>query len=431
MPKIVSPLDIISSYIDLNKGELRNASVQNLAVAPSSPSVGQIYFNTAQDKFFIKHSSSWASYYLNTTTLDSITLPTASVNLNSQKITNLATPTVSTDAANKAYVDGISTGISWKQSVRVASTSNLTLSNTINGSVVDGVTLSTGDRILIKNQTIGSENGIYVIQVGSPTRATDADVGTELISSACFVQSGTVNADTAWVCTNDNITIGTTSLTFVQFSGTGYTWGSGLANAGNTISVSVGKGIQIVSNAIEVKLNANGGLVKTLNTDELGINIGNGLQLLSNVISLKLDSNPGLQNLSTGLSILLAANSCLSTISGLDVTVNGGLNKTASGLQVNVDTSTIQINGSNQLSVASGIYTKKFVAAINGDNSTVNFTVTHNLNTKDVVVNVRGTTAPYVDLLVLTDVTYNINSVVIGFSTAPATGVNFSVTVIG
>lgn len=109
-------------------------------------------------------------------------------------------------------------GGSWKQSVRVATTANGTLSTAFeNGDTIDGVTLATGDRILIKNQSTASQNGIYTVNAsGSPTRATDADTGAEIRGAVVFVEQGNVNADTMWVLsTNAPITIDSTSLSFI------------------------------------------------------------------------------------------------------------------------------------------------------------------------------------------------------------------------
>ena len=128
--------------------------------------------------------------------------------------------------AAEAYTDAKITGLSWKQEVRAATTTAGTLASSFaNGSVIDGVTLATGDRILVKNQATGSENGIYVVAAsGAPTRATDADSGAELVNAACFVSEGTTLAETVWVCSNNaTITVGSTSLTFVQF-------GAGVSN---------------------------------------------------------------------------------------------------------------------------------------------------------------------------------------------------------
>ena len=112
-----------------------------------------------------------------------------------------------------------------KQSVRVATTAALTLSSDLeNGDTVDGVTLVTGDRVLVKNQDTASENGIYVVKAsGAPDRATDADTSAEVTAGMfTFVTEGTANGDSGWVLTtNDTITLGTTGLVFAQFSGAG------------------------------------------------------------------------------------------------------------------------------------------------------------------------------------------------------------------
>lgn len=114
--------------------------------------------------------------------------------------------------------------LSWKQAVRAASTANVTLASAVeNGDTIDGVTLATGDRVLLKNQTAGAENGIYTVNAsGAPTRSTDADAGAELVNAAVIVSEGTANADTAWICTtNAPVTLGTTSLTWAAFGATG------------------------------------------------------------------------------------------------------------------------------------------------------------------------------------------------------------------
>jgi hypothetical protein len=143
------------------------------------------------------------------------------------KLTNLGTPTDSTDAATKGYVDSVSQGLDVKQSVRVATTAAGTLATDFeNGDTIDGVTLATGDRILIKNQSTGSQNGIYVVaSSGAPTRATDADASSEVTGGMfVFVEEGTSNADSGWVLTTDGaVTLGTTSLTFQKFSQAGAT----------------------------------------------------------------------------------------------------------------------------------------------------------------------------------------------------------------
>jgi hypothetical protein len=150
-------------------------------------------------------------------------------------------PSSAMHAATKQYVDNVSAGLSWKDSVRVATTANGTLASAFqNGATVDGVVLVTGNRILLKNQTTTTENGIYTVNAsGAPTRSTDADAGAEVEGLAVLVTEGTTNADTSWVCTtNAPITLGSTGLTFAQFgAGAAYTGGLGITQTGNTFSI--------------------------------------------------------------------------------------------------------------------------------------------------------------------------------------------------
>jgi hypothetical protein len=146
---------------------------------------------------------------------------TGSLNMGSQAITNVATPSSGTDAANRNYVDtAISTvtGLfTSKGTVRVATTTAGTLASSFaNGQVIDGVTLVTGDRILIKNQGSPQENGIYVVNAsGAPTRATDMDVWSEVPGAWVTVQEGTTLADTTWLSTaNQGGTLNTTAITW-------------------------------------------------------------------------------------------------------------------------------------------------------------------------------------------------------------------------
>lgn len=187
--------------------------------------------------------------------LSAVGAPTGNVSMATFKITGLGTPTDATDAATKAYVDSAAQGIDWKASVRAATTTNVTLASDLeNGDTLDGVTLATGDRVLVKNQSTGSENGIYVVAAsGAPTRSTDADTDAELTASfAVFVEEGTANADSGYVLTTDGaITVGTTALTFTQFTGLGQVVaGDGLSKTGNTLNVTAGTGISIESDAV-------------------------------------------------------------------------------------------------------------------------------------------------------------------------------------
>jgi hypothetical protein len=188
-----------------------------------------------------------------TNRLDQMAVPTSDVSFNSVKITSLADPVSAQDAATKAYVDASRMGLDVKASVRVATTENITRSGT---QTIDGVVLVAGDRVLVKNQSTGSQNGIYDVAAGSWTRASDADSSAKVTTGMfTFVSEGTVNADSGWVVTtNDEIVLGTTSLAFAQFSGAGQiTAGAGLTQNSNTIDA-VGTAGRIVVNADSIDL---------------------------------------------------------------------------------------------------------------------------------------------------------------------------------
>ena len=153
----------------------------------------------------------------------------------SNSITNLATPSASTDAANKSYVDGVAQGLDVKASVLNASTANLTLSGE---QTIDGVTTSTS-RILVKDQSTASQNGIYVTASGSWARSTDMDNWLEVPGAFVFVEQGTAQADAGFVCTADGGgTIGSTAMPWTQFSGSGaFTASTGLTLTGTAFSI--------------------------------------------------------------------------------------------------------------------------------------------------------------------------------------------------
>ena len=189
--------------------------------------------------------------------LHDFALATASVDLNNQKITNLTDPTNPQDAANKRYVDAAVVGIDWKPSVRLATTAPITLATGLeNGDTLDGVTLATGNRVLVKNQTDATENGIYVVaESGAPARSSDADTAAEITASfAVFVEEGTVNTDSGWTLTNNGtVTIGTTELAFTQFTGLGQiTAGAGLTKTANTLDVIGGDGITVNADSVVI-----------------------------------------------------------------------------------------------------------------------------------------------------------------------------------
>jgi len=157
------------------------------------------------------------------------------VNLNSFNIISLATPVNDTDAATKAYVDTVAQGLDTKASVVAATTVNITLTG---AQTIDGISIVAGNRVLVKNQSAPAENGLYLCAAGSWTRTPDMDNWTEVPGAYVFVETGTTQADTGWVCTsNAGGTIGVTAMTWAQFSGAGsYTAGTGLTLTGTVFS---------------------------------------------------------------------------------------------------------------------------------------------------------------------------------------------------
>ncbi len=184
----------------------------------------------------------------------------ADFDIGGHKITNVGNPTTATDVANKAYVDSIAQGLRWKEPARVATTGNITLSGL---QTIDGVSVAEGNRVLVINQTNATENGIYVASSGSWSRSGDADTGSELVSAALFVSEGTTNGDKGFVCTNNEIIIGTTNITFVTFTVVGgYSAGNGIEIIGNVISAKGDgtRGIGVDASGIYTKVVSNGGV---------------------------------------------------------------------------------------------------------------------------------------------------------------------------
>jgi hypothetical protein len=188
----------------------------------------------------------------------SIIIPTG------QKITIADAPTLDTDVTNKAYVDANLAGLTWKNSVKVATTANITLSGT---QTVDTILLVAGNRILVKNQTTSSQNGIYVVNASTWTRSTDMDQTTptnEVNSAAVFVELGS-QANTGWTQINQVTTLGTDPVDFTQFNGAaGIAAGTGLSKTGNTLSVLLGAGIaQLPTAEVGIDLYSTSGLILT------------------------------------------------------------------------------------------------------------------------------------------------------------------------
>ena len=187
-----------------------------------------------------------------TSRLDQMAAAAADVSFNNQKITGLADPVSAQDAATKNYVDSVAQGIDAKPSAKAATTANITLSG---AQTIDGVPLVAGDRVLVKNQSTAEQNGIYFVQSGAWTRATDMDSWSDVPSAFVFVEQGSANADTGWVSTADaGGTLGTTAITWTQFSSAGsYVAGAGLTLTGSTFDVvGTANRITVAADAVDI-----------------------------------------------------------------------------------------------------------------------------------------------------------------------------------
>jgi len=305
-------------------------------------------------------------------TLGSSTALGANLDAASYKITNLGTPTSSSDAATKAYVDAVSEGLHVHPAANVYVAANVTIATALEaGDTIDGITLTEGMRVLVNGQTTQSQNGIYVIQAtGGPVRAADFDTAAEVDSGDfIFVSSGNNYANTGWVQTLRPATIGTDAISFTQFSGAGtYLAGAGLTLTGSTFSADV------------TPTSGNASLINTGGAIEVKVNTTDGLEVGAN------------------------------------------------GLGINNGTGFTFSSGALVFDTANGYGVRKIASSI-GDGSATSYTVTHGLATRDVTIQIFDNSSPYAQ--VEADVEHtDSNTVTIKFAVAP-TADQYRVVVVG
>ncbi len=293
-------------------------------------------------------------------TLTDVGAPTADFSMNSHKITNVTDPSGNQDAATKAYVDSVATGLDAKASCQVATTANITLSGE---QTIDGV-LTSSSRVLVKNQSTGANNGIYVSTSGAWSRSTDADTDAEVTNGLfTFITGGTTQANTGWVLTTPNpITLGVTTLTFTQFSAaTSIVAGNGLTLTGSTLDV-VGTTNRIISNADSIDIDSNyvgQTSITTLGTITTGVWTGTDVAIADGGTG---SSTAGGARTNLGLGTIATQDSNNINITGgtitgiinLAVAYGGTGASNAAGARTNLGLGTISTQDSSAVSITGG-----------------------------------------------------------------------------
>ena len=237
---------------DINTPDIDGGAIDGAAIGANTPAAGTFTVvnvdNITADTNTISTTNSNGDLVLSPNGTGTVTVPAGYKNRSGFGTNSLV---------SKEYVDAVKVGLDFKDSVRVASTANVTISGP--GAAIDGVTLSSGDRVLLKDQSTGSQNGIYIFNgaASAMTRATDADADAEVTSGMfVFVEAGTVNADNGFVLSTDGtITVGSTALTFTQFSGAGQiVAGDGMTKSGNQLDVNDDNiTLEVASDAVRIK----------------------------------------------------------------------------------------------------------------------------------------------------------------------------------
>jgi hypothetical protein len=481
--------------LDINQNQLLNVTFEKLAFDPESGNFeGRLIYNTTTDTVKVYTGSAWKSLphtlsaggsntdaltisesngtvtlTLNLADTDSAGLlsstnwnmlndatDAATANKLAKRDANgnisVATPTADGHAATKGYVDAARSGLDVKQSVRAATTGPITIATGLeNGDTVDGVTLATGNRVLVKDQSTASENGIYTVNAtGAPTRATDFDEDAEVTGGAfTFVEEGTANGDSGFVLTNNGaITVGTTGLVFAQFSGTGQiTAGAGLTKTGNTLDA-VGTADRITVNADSIDIAstyAGQNTITTLGTittgtwDATTVAVtagGTGVESFTDNGVVYGNGTGALDVTSAGTEhqVLRAGSGGVPAFGAVDLSQTSATTNSLLISRGGTNASTeatartnLAAGGTQGAGVSTPSLTRKVTKAV-GNGVDTSFTLVHAFNTREVMIQVYDSSN--YDTVIADTVRTDANTVTISFSVAPSSSA-YTVVVIG
>lgn len=340
-----------------------NSDVQNLLPVQAYFNVDgtfQTFIGQGQP-FYASANPDQSGLHITNSTIDSTTIGATTPSSAAFTTATVSTaPTSGNDVVNKTYLDYFAAGLSWKQPVLCATTANITLSGL---QTLDGVTVVAGDRVLVKNQSTASQNGIYLASATAWSRSPDADVWTDLISAITFVETGSTQSGSAWYCTaQPGGTLGTTAVNWSNFSvATTYTAGTGLTLAGNQFSITntgvTAAAYGSASKTLTATVNAQGQLTVLAETNIAITNAQvSGLGTMSTQDANSVTITGGTLN---GVTI---GGSSAGAITGTTITAttfNGagtGLTGTASGLSIggNAATATSATTATNLAGGAAG-----------------------------------------------------------------------------
>lgn len=434
--------------LDINQNQILNATFEKVATDPNSSNFeGRMIYNTTTDTIKVYTGSAWKSLphtivsgggvgiaealtvsesngtitlTLNVADTDSAGLLPASfwqmlndatdaatasklIKRDSNGNAKVATPTDPAHIATKGYVDAARQGLDVKQSVRVATTGPVNLTNQLEaGDILDTtVTLVAGNRVLVKDQSTASENGIYVVQAsGAAVRASDAngtaDTGEVSGGTFTFVEEGTINADSGWVVSSNGLlTVGTSPMTWVQFSGAGQiTAGDGLSKDGNILHVNDDDVTIYVDTNDDLAVKSSGTAGQVLRS------MGSGTAQWG---AVDLDDSDAVTG-TLGVS-------------------NGGTNAaTEADARAN-----LAAGGTQGVGVSAPVLTRKVALTI-GDGLATSYTVTHGFGTR--LVHIQVYDAATYDTVIADTVRTTTDAVTVAFASAPASN-SYVVVVIG